>query len=109
MPVRAQLQLAAGTSTLKLLFLDVLQADCLSEPRDVFAYLKVSAVPFCSPSQLYVTSRPVSHFVMQEHDIGQDFALYYTAFATYLELRGSFAKAGAVYEAGLERCAMQSD
>ena len=77
----------------------------------MFAYLKVSAVLlcFCSPVQLYVISRPVSQFVMQEHNIGQDFALYYMAFATYLELRGSFAKAEAVFEAGLERCAMHSD
>ena len=46
--------------------------------------------------------------MMQEHDTGQDFALYYIAFATYLELRGSFAKAEAVFEAGLERCGMRS-
>ena len=65
----------------------------------------VSAIPL----QFYVFSRPDSHFVMQEHDIGQDFALYYMAFATYLELRGSFAKAEAVFEAGLERCAIHFD
>ena len=59
--------------------------------------------------QLCVFSRPDCQFLMQEHDIGQDFALYYMAFATYLELRGSFAKAEAVFEAGLERCGMQSE
>lgn len=74
----------------------------------MFAYLKVGAVllSFCRPLQLYVFSRPDRQFVMQEHDIGQDFALYYMAFATYLELRGSFAKAEAVFKAGLERCGM---
>jgi hypothetical protein len=39
----------------------------------------------------------------QEHDIGQDFAIYYIAYAAYLELRGSYAKAEAVFKAGLER------
>ena len=43
----------------------------------------------------------------QENGIGQDFALFYIAYAAYLELRGNFAKAEAVFEAGLEKCARQ--
>ncbi len=39
----------------------------------------------------------------QENDIGQEHALFYEAHATYLELRGSYAKATAAFEAGLER------
>lgn len=45
-----------------------LQADCLPDPGDVFAFLK-------------------------ENDIGQEHALYYIAYATYLEARGGYAKA----------------
>ena len=43
----------------------------------------------------------------QENGIGQDFALFYIAYAAYLELRGNFAKAEAVFQAGLEKCARQ--
>jgi hypothetical protein len=41
--------------------------------------------------------------VLQENDIGQDFALFYSAYAAYLELRGSFEKAEAVFQTGLKR------
>ena len=41
----------------------------------------------------------------QEHDIGQGFALYYIAHAAYLELRGSYARADAVLQEGVRRCA----
>jgi len=41
--------------------------------------------------------------LLQENDIGQDFALFYTAYAAYLELRGSFEKAEAVFQTGLKR------
>ena len=40
---------------------------------------------------------------MQENGIGQDFALYYLAYATYLELRGNFSKADATFQTGLLR------
>ncbi|BDA44147.1 probable mitotic checkpoint serine/threonine-protein kinase BUB1 at N-terminal half [Coccomyxa sp. Obi] len=59
-------------------------ADCLPEPRDVFTYLK-------------------------EHNIGQDFCVYYVAYAAYLELRGSYAKAEGVFQAGLQRMAHPVD
>ena len=42
---------------------------------------------------------------MQENDIGQDFALYYLAYAAYMELRGNFAKADAIFHDGLARYA----
>lgn len=42
---------------------------------------------------------------IQENRIGQDFALYYLAYATYLELRGSFATADGIYQEGLSRSA----
>jgi hypothetical protein len=39
----------------------------------------------------------------QEHGIGQGFALFYIAHAAYLELRGSYKRAEAVFQAGLDR------
>jgi hypothetical protein len=41
----------------------------------------------------------------QDKDIGQDQALYYTAYATFLEMRGGHARAREVYREGLARCA----
>ena len=41
----------------------------------------------------------------QENSIGQEFALYYLAYATYLELRGNFATAETVFQEGLSRSA----
>lgn len=43
---------------------------------------------------------------LQAHKIGQDFALYYLAYAAYMELRGNFAKADAIFQDGLARCSM---
>ena len=40
---------------------------------------------------------------MQEKDIGQELALFYVAYASYMELRGNFARAEALFEAGLEK------
>ncbi|PRW05791.1 mitotic checkpoint serine threonine- kinase BUB1 [Chlorella sorokiniana] len=51
-------------------------ADCLPDPGDVFAFL-------C------------------ENGIGQEHALFYVAHATYLEARGGYAKADAVYQQGI--------
>ncbi|KAK9809232.1 hypothetical protein WJX72_011796 [[Myrmecia] bisecta] len=48
-------------------------------------------------------------WIQYENDIGQDFALYYIAYATYLELRGNFAKADAVFQAGVDRLAHPVD
>ena len=51
---------------------------------------------------------PNPHIVlMQENDIGQNFALFYLAHAAYLELRGSYKRAEAVFQAGLDRCTGQ--
>jgi len=44
---------------------------------------------------------------LQENNIGQDFALYYLAYAAYMELRGNFAKADAIFQDGLARCSVQ--
>lgn len=60
------------------------QADCLPDPGDVFAFLK-------------------------ENGIGQEHALYYIAFATYLEARGGYAKADAVYQQGINMLAAPVD
>lgn len=45
-------------------------------------------------------------YSLQENNIGQDFALYYLAYAAYMELRGSFTKADAIFQDGLARCAI---
>jgi uncharacterized membrane protein len=39
----------------------------------------------------------------QSRSIGADLALFYEAYATWLELRGAYAKAAAVYTEGLQR------
>lgn len=54
------------------------QADCLTDPSDVFLYL-------------------------EDHSIGRDHALFYEAYATYLELKGSFSQAELVYQEGINR------
>ena len=41
----------------------------------------------------------------QDKCIGQDQALYYTAYATFLEMRGAHTRAREVYADGLARCA----
>ena len=40
---------------------------------------------------------------LQEHGIGQDFAMYYIAYAAFSELRGNFSRAESIYQQGLER------
>lgn len=42
--------------------------------------------------------------LMQDANIGQGFALFYEAYATYLELKGSFERAALVYDEGLALC-----
>jgi len=92
------------------------QADCLPDPRDVFAFLKVLPASAPVPSRLisqcahrtaaaHVHQRTDGRCMAarQENDIGQEHALFYEAHATYLELRGSYAKATAAFEAGLGR------
>ena len=85
-----------------------MQADCLPEPRDVFNFLKVNIILVfsvaCYSQQYYACAT-------QENSIGQDFALYYLAYAAYMELRGNFSKADAIFQSGLERymsCCEQS-
>ena len=41
---------------------------------------------------------------LQEHGIGQDFAMYYIAYAAFSELRGNFSRAESIYQQGLDRC-----
>ncbi|KAK9786058.1 hypothetical protein WJX73_000032 [Symbiochloris irregularis] len=59
-------------------------ADCLPEPQDVFSFL-------------------------QTHGIGQDLALFYVAYAAFLELRRSFSKAETVLKDGIKRLAHPVD
>ena len=40
---------------------------------------------------------------LQEHGIGQDFAMYYIAYAAFSELRGNFSRAESIYQQGMER------
>lgn len=40
---------------------------------------------------------------LQEHGIGQDHALFYEAYAAFLELKGNYAAGAAVYQAGIDR------
>lgn len=54
------------------------QADCCSDPSDVFAFLEAN-------------------------DIGQDYALFYEAYATSMEVRRKFSTADEIYNLGLQR------
>lgn len=56
------------------------QADCLPDPNSVFLFL-------------------------EDHSIGRDHALFYEAYAAYLELKGNFSQAELVYQEGINRCA----
>lgn len=71
-------------SDIRYLRIWIQYADCLPEPRDVFNFLK-------------------------ENSIGQDFALYYLAYAAYMELRGNFSRADDIFQSGLERLAHPID
>lgn len=55
------------------------QADCLPDPSSVFLFL-------------------------EDHSIGRDHALFYEAYAAYLELKGNFSQAELVYQEGVNRC-----
>lgn len=59
------------------------QADCLPDPSSVFLYL-------------------------EDHNIGRDHALFYEAYAAYLELKGNFSQADLVYQEGIKRCVPHS-
>lgn len=48
----------------------------------------------CTASQRWIA--------MQEHGIGQEFAMYYIAYAAFSELRGNFTRAESIYQQGLE-------
>ena len=78
-----------------------MQADCLPEPRDVFNFLKVHEI-LVFPVVCYCQLKYYA-CATQENSIGQDFALYYLAYAAYMELRGNFSKADAIFQSGLER------
>ena len=57
----------------------------------------------CSSSlQLHVICVRNAHS-LQEHGIGQDFAMYYIAYAAFSELRGNFSRAASIYQQGMER------
>ncbi len=58
----------------------LVQADCLPDPSSVFLFL-------------------------EDHNIGRDHALFYEAYAAYLELKGNFSQADLVYQEGIKRCA----
>lgn len=55
-----------------------MQADCLPDPSSVFLFL-------------------------EDHNIGRDHALFYEAYAAYLELKGNFSQADLVYQEGVKR------
>ncbi len=55
-----------------------LQADCCTEPKDIYAFLEANS-------------------------IGQDHALYYEAFATYLEIHKNYKRANEIFELGIAR------
>ena len=91
----------------------------MPEPQDVFAFLLVSffskiskclsmhCFPWQDVQQWHADNisyrRTNLYLLLQENDIGQDFALFYIAYAAYLELRGSFEKAESVFQSGLKR------
>eukprot|EP00889_Picochlorum_renovo_P001051 jgi/Picre1/28081/NNA_001040.t1 len=56
-------------------------ADCLPDPADVFSYLV-------------------------DHNIGQGHALFYIAYATFLELKRNYSLADSMYQAGIEKKAV---
>lgn len=68
----------------RMLRLWIQYADLVKDPEDIFRFLQV-------------------------HDIGQDYALFYEAYALCLEKRGSHKDAMAVYELGLSKMAMPLD
>lgn len=92
------------------------QADNLSDPKEVFQFMEVGGV--CGFSvwvclthhatlhhSLANTSQhdPAQHTHTQANDIGQTTMLYYAAYASYLELKGSYARADKIYQDGIQR------
>ena len=75
---------------------------CPPGPGCTLYHLLTPACPLTSVSGLYIN---IILHETQEHNIGQGFALYYIAHAAYLELRGSYARADAVLQEGVRRCA----
>ena len=55
-----------------------MQADCLPDPADVFSFLI-------------------------DHNIGQRHALFYIAYATFLELKRNYSMADSMYQAGIDK------
>lgn len=103
-----------------------MQADCLSDPSDVFFYLRVSTISvdnyadtrdkLKTVSALHSCAADRSHFQSYRHalvhnrnhsqdkQIGHEYALFYEAHATHYELKGNCAAADAVYQEGIGRC-----
>ena len=46
-------------------------------------------------------------YVIQDNEIGQNHALFYMAYSAFMELRGNFGKAEAIFEMGLNRLGHQ--
>ncbi|CAK9191828.1 unnamed protein product [Sphagnum troendelagicum] len=65
-------------SDLRYLRVWVQYADCCTEPKDIYAFLEANS-------------------------IGQDHALYYEAFATYLEIHKNYKSANEIFELGIAR------
>jgi len=59
-------------------------ADCLPDPGDVFSFLR-------------------------QNEIGQEHALFYTAYATYQETRKNYTAADQLYQEGIHRLALPTD
>jgi len=62
----------------------MLQADCLPDPSDVFAFLR-------------------------DREIGQMHALFYIAYATFSELKGNYSDADSAYQKGIEKGAAPTE
>lgn len=61
------------------------------------------------PTQSTFTQPPLPHThahtnTTQDRGIGRDLALLYEAYATFLELKGTFPRADLVYQEGINRC-----
>lgn len=67
-----------------MLVIDMLQADCLPDPSDVFAFLR-------------------------DREIGQMHALFYIAYATFSELKGNYSDADSAYQNGIDKGAVPAE
>ena len=79
------------------------QADCLEEPKQVFDFLEVRRPRSRHADAPWRAHAPRPRRA-QHHKIGQEYALFYEARAAFLELRRNFDLALGVYEAGITRC-----